>query len=191
MNAALGHRGEVEETSMKVSWSHCVLKVRDLDAMVGFYCDALGFAVADRGEVAPERRIAFLSGSSSDHHQFGSLEGRGDGEATSLEHNAFRVDSIEDVQAMIDWVASDERVGDGFPVTHGNAVSVYFKDPEGNGIEIFADTPWHVQQPQARGWDPSLAPADVLATVESQFADQPEFGPMEDYRAVQAEAFGE
>lgn len=176
---------------MKVSWSHCVLKVRDLDSMVSFYCDALGFRVADLGEVAPEMRIAFLSGSSSDHHQLGLLEGRGESEETSLDHNAFRVDSIEDVQGMVEWVASDGRIGDGFPVTHGNAVSVYFKDPEGNGIEIFSDTPWHVQQPQIRGWDPSQSSVDVLASVESRFATEPGFASMESYRASQAEAFGE
>ena len=34
---------------MKVSWSHCVLKVRDMDAMIAFYTEMLGFVVADRG----------------------------------------------------------------------------------------------------------------------------------------------
>ena len=58
---------------MNVRWSHCVLKVRDLDAMIDFYCDALGFKLADRGELGPEQHIAFLSGSSSDHHQLGLM----------------------------------------------------------------------------------------------------------------------
>ena len=56
---------------MKISWSHCVLKVRDMDTMVSFYEDILGFVVADRGAImggdSPE--IVFMSGSSSDHHQ--------------------------------------------------------------------------------------------------------------------------
>ena len=56
----------------------------------------------------------------------------------------------------------------GFPVTHGNAVSVYFKDPEGNGIEIFCDTPWHVPQPQVGFWDPSQDAEQVLARCQSQ-----------------------
>lgn len=176
---------------MKVRWSHCVLKVRDLDAMVEFYCDALGFEVADRGELGPEQKIAFLSGSSSDHHQLGLITGRSDDDTTSLDHNAFRVESIEDVQSMVQWVADDNRIGDGFPVTHGNAVSVYFNDPEGNGIEIFCDTPWHVEQPQVAGWNPAKSPDEVLAGVRDKFQAAPGFGPIDEYQAAQAAAFGE
>ena len=177
---------------MNLRWSHCVLRVRDLDAMVAFYCDVLGFQVSDRGplgEGGPE--IVFLSGSSSDHHQIAFAAVRGPEEATSLEHNAFRVDSLADVRAMFERVSADARVKAAAPLTHGNAISVYFADPEGNGIEVFCDTPWHVQQPQLRGWDPSKSDEEVLAAVEAEFRGEPEFGPMEAYRAERAKAFGE
>lgn len=176
---------------MNVRWSHCVLKVRDLEPMIEFYCEALGFKLADRGELGPGQEIAFLSGSSSDHHQLGLMTGRSDDDTTSLDHNAFRVDSVEDVQQMVEWVASDDRIGSGFPATHGNAVSVYFHDPEGNGIEIFCDTPWHVPQPQVRAWDPSQSPDEVLAHVKSDFEGEAGFAPMEQYQAAQAKVFGE
>ncbi len=176
---------------MQVQWSHCVLKVRDIEAMTNFYCDALGFQVADRGKVGPDTEIVFLSGASTDHHQMGLMTGRGAEDTSSLDHNAFRVGSIDDVKQMVDWVAADERIGDGFPVTHGNAVSVYFSDPEGNGIEIFSDTPWHVQQPVIQGWDPSKSADDVLAAVEARFKDNAEFMEMDRYRAERAQHFGE
>lgn len=176
---------------MNVSWSHCVLRVRDLDQMISFYCDALGFELADRGTLGPDREIAFLSGSSSDHHQLGLMTGRSDDDTTSLDHNAFRVDSVQDVQTMVNWVAADDRIGDGFPVTHGNAVSVYFNDPEGNGIEIFCDTPWHVAQPQVSGWDPGQSADEVLANVKSHFESKDGFAPIEEYQAAQAARFGE
>jgi len=176
---------------MKVSWSHCVLKVRDLDAMADFYCDALGFKVADRGDLGRNTQIAFLSGSSSDHHQLGLMTGRSDDDATSLDHNAFRVESVEDVKHMVEWVENDERIGSGFPVTHGNAVSVYFQDPEGNGIEIFCDTPWHVQQPQVGPWDPAKSADEVLAEVKGQYESDESFTSMADYQAAQAKVFGE
>ena len=32
-------------------------------------------------------------------------------------------------------------------VSHGNAWSAYFKDPEGNRIEVFVDSPWYTPQP--------------------------------------------
>ncbi len=179
---------------MKLSWSHAVLRVRDLDLMVSFYCDTLGFVEADRGRIGdPDKgpRIAFLSGSSSDHHQIGFLEARGPEDATSLDHNAFRVESIADVKEMIGRVAADKRVPAGAAVTHGNAVSVYFKDPEDNGIEVFCDTPWHVKQPQGMGWDPSMSNAEVLADIEAKYENAEEFSPMASYQAKKAKEFGE
>jgi len=177
---------------MNVRWSHCVLRVRDLEGMVAFYCDTLGFVVADRGPLGPDGpQIVFLSGSSSDHHQIAFAAVRGEEDATSLEHNAFRVDSLADVKAMFEKVSADDRVKAAAPLTHGNAISVYFADPEGNGIEIFCDTPWHVKQPQVRGWDPSKSDDEVLASVEAEFGKEPEFGPMDAYRAERAKAFGE
>lgn len=176
---------------MNVRWSHCVLKVRDLDAMAEFYCDTLGFRIADRGPIRGDTEIVFLSGSSSDHHQMALMGGRGPEDGGSLDHNAFRVDSVSDVKALHDRLAADDRVDGSFPITHGNAVSVYFADPEGNGIEVFCDTPWHVQQPQAKRWDPSLPADEVLAAVKALFENEPEFMPMEEYKAARAEAFGE
>jgi catechol 2,3-dioxygenase len=72
------------------------------------------------------------------------------------------------------------------PLTHGNAWSIYFRDPEGNGVEVFCDTPWHVRQPQARSWDPSLSEEDLLAWTKEEFGADPEFGPIEDFYAARA-----
>jgi catechol-2,3-dioxygenase len=160
--------------------------------MVAFYCDLLGFRVADRGPLGPDGpEIVFLSGSSSDHHQMAFAAARGPEDASSLEHNAFRVDSLADVKEMFARLSADARVEGILPLTHGNAISVYFADPEGNGIEIFCDTPWHVQQPQARPWDPSKSEDEVLASVEADFGDAAGFMPMEAYRAEMAKTFGE
>ncbi len=160
--------------------------------MVAFYCEVLGFEVADRGPLGPDGpEIVFLSGSSSDHHQIAFAPVRGPEDATSLEHNAFRVDGLADVREMLERVNADARVKNVAPLTHGNAISVYFADPEGNGIEVFCDTPWHVQQPQMRGWDPAQSDEEVLAAVEAGFRDEPGFMPMERYRAERARAFGE
>lgn len=176
---------------MRVQWSHCVLKVRDIEAMTQFYCDALGFEVADRGVVRGDTDIVFLSGSSTDHHQLGLMSGRSDVDDGSLDHMALRVASVEDVQQMVEWVEADDRIEDGMPVTHGNAVSVYFKDPEGNGVEIFCDTPWHVPQPVVAGWNPGKCADEVLAGIEQKFGDTPGFTTIDDYQARQAVRFDE
>lgn len=177
---------------MSASWSHCVIRVRDADAMISFYCDILDFRVADKGPVVPNGpTIAFLSGSSSDHHQMGLIQIRGEEDASSLDHNAFRVESVGEVKEMIKRLSEDERVATHSPVTHGNAISVYFADPEGNGVEVFCDSPWHVKQPQLKAWDPTKSDEEVLAFVEAEFKDEPEFQPMSEYRATKAGEFGE
>jgi len=179
---------------MKLSWSHAVIRVRDLDSVARFYCEVLEFSVSDRGHLGsgdsgPE--IIFLTTSSSDHHQIAFAAVRGPEEASSLDHSAFRVESLADVKEMIRRVARDKRVPDGIPLTHGNAISVYFKDPEGNGIEVFCDSPWHVRQPQGKGWDPTQSDAEILSEIEAHFRSEPEFGPIADYQAKRAEELGE
>ena len=52
------------------------------------------------------------------------------------------------------------------PLCHGNALSFYFSDPEKNGLEIFIDTPWDVEQPQGAPWDPELNEKEALEWVE-------------------------
>ena len=52
------------------------------------------------------------------------------------------------------------------PVSHGNALSVYFKDPEGNRIELFVDTPWYVEQPVRVPMDMKLSDAEIWAWAE-------------------------
>lgn len=168
---------------MQLRWSHAFVHVADMDAMVGFYADVLGFEVTDTGEVggAP---VTFMSQVETDHHQLAFLERPAeDGAAlpNRVGHFAFRVESLEDVKAMHDRLTADDRVQGIAPVTHGNAWSVYFADPEGNGIEVFCDTPWHVAQPQGGGWDPAKSEAEVHADTEARFAGADGFGPIEDF----------
>jgi catechol-2,3-dioxygenase len=157
---------------MALHWSHTVLYIRDLDGMLDFYTRVLGFEVTDRGSIGPDGTgIVFLSQIPQEHHQlaFAARPERQEGES-SFDHLAFRVESA--------------------PITHGNTWSFYFRDPEGNGLEIFCETPWHVQQPQLRGWDPSLAEEELLEWTRGEFRDEAEFGPVEDYRAARARALG-
>ena len=177
---------------MQIQWSHCVLRVRDLDAMVSFYGDMFGLRESDRGLLGPKGpEIVFMSGRSSDHHQIAFSPTRSEEEASSLDHIAFRVEALGDVRDTWQRLTDDDRASGVMPLTHGNAFSVYFHDPEKNGIEVFCDTPWHVKQPQLKVWDPTQSDEEVMAFVENKFRDAPEFGSMADYRAERARAFGE
>jgi catechol 2,3-dioxygenase len=180
---------------MRLRWSHCVLYVRDLEEMVDFYTRVLGFEVSDRGPIGPgdgAPQIVFLSQASTDHHQIAfASAGRGEGPSNSHDHIAFRTGSLADVKDLARRLEEDGRASQLGPITHGNAWSIYFKDPEGNGIEVFCDSPWHVPQPQLKPIDLSLSDAEIHAQTEAAFRDEPGFGPIDDYYRSRAEALKE
>ena len=77
----------------------------------------------------------------------------------------------------------DEKVKELYPASHGNALSVYFHDPEGNRIELFVDTPWYVQQPLRVPMDMRLSDAELWSWAEREAARHPGFKPVEEWRA--------
>ena len=178
---------------MQLRWSHAFVHVRDVAAMVAFYTEVLGFEVTDRGE-AGGRTVVFLSQVPTDHHQLAFLGPAADATASEEQplpasrvgHFAFRVEALAEVQALHRRLQADARVETVNPITHGNAWSLYFADPEGNGIEVFCDSPWHVRQPQGGAWDPAAAPNRIRETTAAAFADAPGFEPIEDYYAKRA-----
>ncbi len=169
---------------MELSWSHAVLYVRDLEQMLDFYTNVLGFEVTDRGPIGPDApEIVFLSQCPNEHHQIAMLPIRSDQDRpNTVNHFAFRVADFSDVTSLLSTLQGIEGTKPG-PLSHGNTLSVYFSDPEGNGIEVFWDTPWHVAQPQGKPWDPSLSEEEALAWVKENFSDEPSFEPREDYFA--------
>jgi catechol-2,3-dioxygenase len=130
--------------------------------------------------------IVFLSQVTSDHHQIALVDAAGsDTGSGSLDHIAFRVASIGDVREMTERVQRDERTSDIATVTHGNAWSVYFRDPEGNRLEVFCDTPWYVQQPVVEPWDPDLNDDELLAETKRAFSGRPGFAPLSEWESAQ------
>ena len=174
---------------MQLRWSHAVLFVRDVDEMLDFYTKVLGFQITDRGAFPGpgESEIVFLSQVDTDHHQLAFVGGQRDENApNSVHHFAFRVDSLDDVKRLDARLAEDGRVEKRLPLTHGNAWSIYFSDPEGNGIEVFCDTPWHVQQPQGSVWDREKSNEEILDETRQKFESLPAFGPIEDFYRARA-----
>jgi catechol 2,3-dioxygenase-like lactoylglutathione lyase family enzyme len=179
---------------MQLRWSHAVLYVRDIEEMIRFYRDVLGFQVSDRGPLHPANpalEIAFLSQVGSDHHQLAFVPVRGGDATTPLDHFAFRVDSLADVKTVAERLQADGRAADLNPLNHGNAWSVYFKDPEGNGLEVFCDSPWGVRQPQGKPWDLSLSEEALRRQTEAQFKDEPGFRPIAEFYADHRRRLGE
>lgn len=171
---------------MQLRWSHAFVNVESMERMLGFYTDVLGFEVTDRGEVGG-KPVAFLSQVETDHHQLAFMESARKSESAGgnarnrVAHFAFRVGSLREVQALHNRLQADERVANVSPVTHGNAWSVYFADPEGNGIEVFCDSPWHVRQPQGGPWNPAASEQEVHAATRAAYEHTADFRPIADY----------
>lgn len=175
---------------MPLSFSHAALQVQNMDLMVDYYTTTLGFAVSDRGLLGsggPE--IVFLTQDPGEHHQLAFVaasENRtGSG---ALNHLAFRVESIGELRGFMDRIASDGRGRPAQAVTHGNTWSAYFADPEGNGVEVFCDTPWHVPQPQGQAWDTTLDDPTLHRVTHEAFRSQPGFGPGDAYAQARTRA---
>jgi catechol 2,3-dioxygenase len=66
-------------------------------------------------------------------------------------------------------------------VSHGNAWSCYFKDPEGNTLEAYLDTPFHVPQPHGVALDLSKSDEEILAETEAHCRADPGFMMFNDF----------
>jgi catechol 2,3-dioxygenase len=160
--------------------SHVGLYVRDVPKMIDFYTKTLGFVVSDGAE---DGRITFLSRNPSDHHQVVLVRGREtELETLMVQQVSFNVGTLAQVQRAYKKVVAAGC--DGIrPTSHGNAWSVYFRDPEGNQIEMFCDTPWYVPQPCGFKIDLEQSEDEVYRFTETYCREQPGFKPMEEWRA--------
>ena len=171
----------------RLAFSHIGIFVRDLALMADFYSRVLGFAVSDRGQLDTPRgpvALVFLTRDPREHHQIVLASGRPD----SLPFNpinqiSFRVHDFAGLRELHRALQS-EPVSEVSPVSHGNALSVYFRDPEGNRIELFVDTPWYVQQPVRVPMDMKLSDAELWKWAEAEARKLPDFQPVEKWRAA-------
>src|SRR2546426_4292117 len=144
--------------------SHFGIHVTDITRMENFYTRVLGLLVSDRGTLAHGPTLVFLSRDPDEHHQLVLVTGRPPGGGYNVVNQiSFKLPSLEDLQAMHARLRED-GIKEFRIVTHGNAWSIYFADPEGNRIELFVDTPWHTPQPVAE-------PFDIEKPVETIFKE--------------------
>jgi catechol-2,3-dioxygenase len=175
---------EAMTAAPRLTLSHSTRAARNMDTMVDFYCNVLGFHVTNRGMVGENEEIAFISQDPDEHHQIVLVGGMENAPQFMLaDHLAFRVDDLDAVRAI--KARLEEHGIEGVaPVSHGNAWSVYFTDPEGNGIECFTDTPFHVAQPYLERLPIELSNDEILEHTRAELADKPEFQPIDQYRAA-------
>ncbi len=166
---------------MSLRFSHVGLYVTDMARMVDFYSRVLGFAVTDRGKLG-QVALTFLSRDAGDHHQIVLVEGRPEGLPDRIINQvSFRVDTLGELQRFYRRLRAEGR--ELSPVTHGNAWSIYFRDPEGNRIEVFTDTDWYVAQPVAERIELDRPEDEIRRETEVFCRARPGFRPIAEWRA--------
>ncbi|RQR74794.1 VOC family protein [Burkholderia sp. Bp9015] len=177
-----------------LNFSHVGLYVLDPGRMERFYHDVLGFTVTDRGRLPGADGwvdLVFLSRDPDEHHQVVLATGRPNGEHFNVINQiSFRADSLKTLCAFYRRLV-DLDMQEIKPVTHGNAISLYVRDPEGNRLELFTDTPWYVSQPMKVDID-LCQPEDVLMQqVETHARSLPGFEARSTWRARMAQRMEE
>jgi len=168
-----------------LAFSHMGIFVADVARMEDFYTRLLGFTVTDRGDLETPRGkvfLVFLSRDPKEHHQIVLASGRpGELGFNPINQISFRMADFAGLREMHRRLQA-EGVAELSPVSHGNALSVYFRDPEGNRIELFIDTPWYVTPPLRVPMDMSLPDAELWAWAEAQARKLPGFRKVEHWR---------
>ena len=127
------------KTHPKTKIGHIHLTVSDLEQSLKFYRDILGFEITSfYGEQA-----VFLSAGGY-HHHIGLNTWAGEGVTsppaghTGLYHFAILYPSREELAKAFKVLWENKYPIEGAS-DHGVSESIYLKDPDGNGIELYAD----------------------------------------------------
>jgi catechol 2,3-dioxygenase-like lactoylglutathione lyase family enzyme len=176
-----------------LSFSHVGMYVRDLPGMVRFYTGLLDFTITDSGVLPGPNGpvdLVFLSRDPREHHQIVLASGRPEHVSFNVINQiSLRADSLATLKALFGRLA-EAGATDIQPTTHGNAVSVYARDPEGNRLELFIDTPWYVSQPMKVPVDFSLTDAQLMEEVARHARSLPGFESRETWQARMAVKMG-
>ena len=118
--------------------NHLVLWVRDAQRSMQFYRDVLHFEIVEM----PSPQAVFMRANGSDNHHDLGLFGIGmdapppsSGRQVGLYHAAWEVNAIQDLATARDaLLEAGALAGES---DHGNSLSLYARDPDGNEFEVF------------------------------------------------------
>jgi catechol 2,3-dioxygenase len=113
------------------------LKVRDLDKVAGYYRDLLGLSVLEHSNGRVRLGVDGVTLVELDH---GPGLKPDDPREAGLYHTAFLMPTRSDLGRWVRRIAATP-----VPVAgasdHGVSEAIYLDDPEGNGVEVYADRP--------------------------------------------------
>jgi len=143
---------------------HVGIHCNDIEATKAFYRDVLGLTVTDEDLNAG---MIFLSSQPQlEHHELVLMRGRDvPAGALMLQQISFRCSTLVDV---LQYYSRFKAQGVPFDmvVTHGNAIGIYFYDPEGNRCEVYWPTGLTARQPFLDALDLTQPPSAIMARIE-------------------------
>jgi catechol 2,3-dioxygenase len=141
----------IQEKPLVQSLGHVVLNVRDQATAEEFYHGKLGFPIAARSE---KFKMTFFT--LGNHHDLavravGEDAPVADGrKGVGLFHVAFKVgDSLDDLRGVKAQLEARGVAIDSLS-DHDVTASIYLRDPDGNGLELYVDTDSGWQQDPQR-----------------------------------------
>ncbi len=120
---------------------HVNIYVRNAERAQKWYEDILGLHTYD---FVPGR-AAFMSANREESHEVALMEVGEDAPGmekgqVGLNHMAWRMSSLEDLKEFYNRLKEKQVPVDGVG-DHGLSLGVYFHDPDGNGIEVYYESP--------------------------------------------------
>lgn len=163
--------------------AHVGIYAHDKPLLENFYTSVLGLLITDKGTGRSGIELTFMSSSPDNHHQFVLVSGRPDTAGFNpINQISFMVDSLSQLREVHNRALDNGATG--MRVTcHGNAWSCYFMDPEGNTVEAYLDTPFHVPQPHGVPFDLQASDADIMRWTETHCREDAGFLTMDAYKA--------
>ncbi|MFH8559460.1 VOC family protein [Streptomyces sp. NPDC017988] len=124
---------------------HVGIRCHDVPKQLSFYTDVLGLTLTDHDK---DLNVWFLSARpDTEHHEVLLAAGRtADADTQLIQQVSFRCDRLEDVVGFLRRFQKHQVRLD-MVVSHGNAIGVYFYDPEGNRCEVYWQTGLEARQP--------------------------------------------
>jgi catechol-2,3-dioxygenase len=156
---------------------HVNLKTNQLDVLLEWYALVIGTRVTFR-----RHDIAFLTNDAANHRvaitaDRAYVEPEDRHRHIGMHHTAFEYPSLDDL--LLTWARLErEGIVPAFCLDHGLTTSFYYRDPDGNHVELQADN-----------WDNSLQSAAFMST-DPRFLEDPIGKPVDPEQLIEARRSG-
>ena len=114
-------------------FAHFVLRVRNIEESIAWYETVLGMEMVHRAE-----KIAFMT-YDDEHHRMALVETPVAADAPpgapGLEHVAYTLGSLAELLGTYKRLQA-KGIDPALPINHGLTTSIYYRDPDGNGVEF-------------------------------------------------------